>query len=333
MNRYKAFFSALLLHVSMSLFGQVNGQIISKIQIPADSLLNQFSKMSKPERFVIAKGATLTWNENWQHLDSLNLFEITYLSDGLKIKGFLIEPKAKDKYPCVIFNRGGNRDFGMLTPPRIARIGGKLASKGYVIIASNYRGVGGGEGLEEFGGADVNDVLNLIPVLSHIEKADTSRIGMYGWSRGGMMTYIALTKTNRIKAAVVGGAVADNFETIRDRPAMETNVISELVPDYYENKETALEKRSAIKWADKFPKNVPILMLHGNADWRVNADQSLHLALEFQKYRIPYRLIIFEGADHGISEFRNETQNQTISWFDRYLKNGEPLPDMEYHGG
>jgi len=332
MNRYKAFFSVFLLQVTMSLFGQGNGQIISKIQIPTDSLLNQFSKISNPERFVSAKGSPLTWNENWKHLDCLNLFDITYLSDGLKVKGYLMEPKANGKYPCVIYNRGGNRDFGMLTPTRITASSSKLASKGYVIIASNYRGVDGGEGIEEFGGADVNDVLNLIPALSHIEKADTSRIGMYGWSRGGMMTYIALTKTNKIKAAVVGGALSDAYHNIRERPEMESKVLAELIPNYEVDKEAELEKRSAIKWADKFPKNVPILMMHGNADWRVKAEQSLRLALEFEKYRIPYRLIIFEGADHGITEFRDEVHSHTISWFDKYLKNGEPLPDMEYHG-
>ena len=332
MNKNKTFSVVVMVFMTLNLFGQENGQIISKISIPMDTLLNQFSKISSPERFIVSEETTLTWNENWKHLDSLNLFGITYLSDGLKVKGYLIEPKAEGKYPCIIYNRGGNRDFAMLNPLRIAFFKSKLASKGYVIIASNYRGVDGGEGIEEFGGADVNDVLNLIPVLSQIEKADTSRIGMNGWSRGGMMTYIALTKTDRIKAVVVGGAVSDNFETIQDRPEMETNVFAELVPNYEETKEKELEKRSAIKWADKFPKNVPILMMHGNSDWRVKPEQSLKLALEFEKYRIPYRLIIFEGADHGISEFRNETEENTIFWFDRYLKNGEPLPDMEYHG-
>lgn len=332
MNKIKTFFAVLLLFLTMNLFGQENGQIIRKTQIPIDTLLNQFSKISNPERFVISEETTLKWNENWKHLDSLNLFSITYLSDGLKVKGYLIEPKADGKYPCIIYNRGGNRDFGNLNPFRIALFKSKLASKGYVIIASNYRGVDGGDGMEEFGGSDVNDVLNLIPALGQVEKADTTRIGMNGWSRGGMMTYIALTNTDRIKAAVVGGAVADNFEMIQDRPEMETNVLAELVPNYKETKETELEKRSAIKWADKFPKNVPILMMHGNSDWRVKPEQSLELALEFEKYRIPYRLIIFEGADHGISEFRDETEKNTISWFDKYLKNGEPLPDMEYHG-
>ena len=185
--------------------------------------------------------------------------------------------------------------------------------------------------MEEFGGKDVNDILHLTEVIKELPEADTTRVGMYGWSRGGMMTYIALTKTKKIKAAVVGGAVSDNFSSIKDRPKMETNVLSELIPNYAENKDVELKKRSAIKWVDKFSKDVPILMLHGNSDWRVKPEQSLKLALEFEKNRIPYRLIMFEGGDHGISEHRNEVDEQVINWFNKYLKNNEKLPNMEYH--
>ena len=331
MKCFRLFF-VLMIFISSNLYGQKNGQIINKTHIPRDSLLTQLSKLSNPERFVLADQEGLSFAQDWQFLDSLKLFAISYWSDGLKVKAYAIEPVKTGKYPCVIFNRGGNRSFGMLRPYRIALIAGKLASKGYVIIASNYRGVDGGEGMEEFGGNDVNDVLNLIPALGQMEKADTTKLGMYGWSRGGMMTYIALSKTNKIKAAVVGGAVSDSFESIRDRPEMETYVYSELVPNYKENKEEALFQRSAIKWPEKFPKTVPLLMMHGNSDWRVKAEQSLNLALQLEKHRVPYRLIIFEGADHGISEFDSEVDQQIILWFDRYLKKGVPLPNMEYHG-
>jgi dipeptidyl aminopeptidase/acylaminoacyl peptidase len=54
--------------------------------------------------------------------------------------------------------------------------------------------------------------------------------------------------------------------------------------------------------------------------------------LEFEKYRIPYRLIMFEGGDHGITEHQNEVEEAVMNWFDKYLKNNDPLPNMEYHG-
>jgi len=255
---------------------------------------------------------------------------ITYLSNDLKINGLMVKPKKPGKYPCIIYNRGGNRNFGQLLVAHAALKLGALANEGYVVIASNYRGNGNSEGQEEFGGKDVNDVLNLINVLEEIESADTERIGMYGWSRGGMMTYLALTKSDKIDVACVGGAPSDLTQI--DRPKMVTNVYAEIILNYATNKDVELKKRSAIFWAGKFPKNVPILMLHGNSDWRVKSTNSLKLALEFEKYRVPYRLKIFEGGDHSISEYKNEVNEEVYEWFDRFLKKGEVLPNMNLHG-
>ena len=72
--------------------------------------------------------------------------------------------------------------------------------------------------------------------------------------------------------------------------------------------------------------------MHGASDWRVKPENSLRMAMEFEKFRVPYRLIMFEGGDHGISEHEKEVDAQVLAWFDRFVKNGEALPDMEYHG-
>ena len=295
-------------------------------------LISDLSEFPIYPRLTEDVNGQIEWKENFKYLDSIEIYSITYLSDGLKVNGLLVKPKKKGKHPAIIYNRGGNRNFGALVIAHGAITLGEIAKEGYVVIASQYRGNAGSEGKEEFGGEDVNDITILPEVLKEVESADTKRIGMYGWSRGGMMTYIALTKTDKIKAAVVGGGVSDQLSSIEDRPQMETKVLSELIPNYAQNKEAELEKRSAIKWVDQFPKDVPILMLHGNSDWRVKPEQSLNLALEFEKHRIPYRLIMFEGGDHGISEHKEEVNKEVINWFDRYLKNNEQLPNMEYHG-
>lgn len=276
------------------------------------------------------------FSEKFHFLDNVDVYEITYLSDGLKIQSFAAIPKKEGKHPVIIYNRGGNRDFGALQLFRgkakypVAYYFSKMANEGYVVIGCNYRGCGGSEGNDEFGGKDVNDVLNLIEVVKELPEADETKIGMYGWSRGGMMTYLTLPRTNQIKAAVVGGAPAD--KTIIDRPNMETNVYAELIPNYWENKEEELRKRSAFYFADQFPKDVPLLILHGNSDWRVKSSNALKLALELDKHRIPYRLKIYEGGDHGIQEFRDEVDYEVMNWFKRFLKDEEPLPNMELHG-
>lgn len=294
------------------------------------SLISDWSKYPIYPRLVEDVAGKQEWKAEYKYLDSIEVYRITYLSDGLKIHGLMAKPKKAGEYPAIIYNRGGNRDFGALLVAHGAMTLGQIAKEGYVVIASQYRGNAGSEGQEEFGGKDVNDVTILTEVLKEIDQADTEKIGMYGWSRGGMMSYIALTKTDKIKAVVVGGARSDL--TVIDRPNMETNVYAELIPNYKANKAEELKKRSAIYWVDKFPKQVPILLLHGNADWRVKSTNSLKLALEFEKHRIPYRLKIFEGGDHGINEFRKEVDQEVINWFNRYLKNGAPVPNMEYHG-
>jgi len=301
-----------------------------KSLILEQKLITDYSKTRIYKNIIKEENGIVSWKPYYQYLETIDIYDITYLSDGLKVKGYLIKPKKEGNYPCIIYNRGGNRNFGSLNLTKAIYKLGQLSKEGYILIASQYRGNEGGEGQEEFGGKDVNDVINLIDVLKEIPQADTTRIGMYGWSRGGMMTYLALTKTNKIKAAVVGGAPSN--KTIIDRSEMETHVYAELIPNYWKNKEVELRKRSAVYFTDKFPKNVPILMLHGNADWRVKPEHSLNLALEFEKHRIPYKLIIFEGGDHGINEHWKEVDRQVLNWFDKYLKNREPLPNMEYHG-
>lgn len=323
-------FNLILISILLSIGGGVNLHAQESNLLLNKKLIADLSTTPIYPRLTQNINGVTEWKEQYQYLDSIDIYRISYLSDGLEIRGFMVRPKKSGTYPCVIYNRGGNRDFGQLVIAHGALTLGRIAKEGYIVIASQYRGNGGSEGQEEFGGSDVNDITILTEVLKEIEGADTDKIGMYGWSRGGMMTYIALTKTDKIKVAAVGGAPSDL--TIIDRPEMESNVYAELIPNYLEHKEEELKKRSAVYWADNFPKNVPILLLHGNADWRVKSTNTLQLALEFEKYRIPYRLKIFEGGDHGISEFKDEVDNEVINWFNRFLKDGTSLPNMEYHG-
>jgi dipeptidyl aminopeptidase/acylaminoacyl peptidase len=265
-------------------------------------------------------------------LNHINFYRITYLSDGLKVTGYIAEPKEKGRYPCIISNRGGNREFGQWEPLSIAISLGRMASWNYVVVASQYRGNDGGEGKEEFGGKDIHDVLNLIPVLSQLPNADTARIGIHGVSRGGIMTYQALKNTCRFKAAVVISGAANSFTNIASRPDMETNVYAELVPDYRANKEKELKARSAVFWADKMCKTTPLLIMHGSSDWRVPPSESLELVQKLYEFKHPTRFIFFEGSDHGISEFRVERNAETKRHFDYYVRDQKKWPSMEPHG-
>jgi dipeptidyl aminopeptidase/acylaminoacyl peptidase len=295
-----------------------DGKIISKVPLVLhDSTYNQVNKSDT------ALGTKLR---------SINFYRITYLSDGLQVTGYIAEPKEKGKYPCIISNRGGNRDFSKWTPLFIAYYLGRMASWNYIIIASQYRGNDGGEGKEDFGGKDIDDVLNLIPALSQLPNADTSRIGIEGSSRGGMMTYLALKNSCRFKAAVVTSGMANAFKTIAARPEMETKVYAELVPDYNTNKEKELKARSAVFWADEMCKTTPLLIMAGSADRRVQPAEAIELVQKLYEYKHPVRFILYEGADHGIKEFRPENFVETKRHFDYYLRDGKKWPSMEPHG-
>ncbi len=266
------------------------------------------------------------------NLAQVKMQRITYLSDGLKVKGYLIEPTAPGPHPCIIFNRGGNRDFGMITDGLLLRYLVPMASWGYVVVASQYRGVDGGEGQEEFGGADVNDVLNLLPVLAALPTADTARVGMVGGSRGGLMTYLALTRTTRIKAAVVLAGMADAFRNVAERPEMETRVMAELIPGYATHRDSLLATRSPVRWADRLCPTTPILLLHGTADWRVSPRDALDMADALYAAKHPFRLLMLEGGDHGLREYRPEVDRATRDFLDSYVRDGRAWPSLEPHG-
>ncbi len=321
----------LLIIMSSILIGNSysqNGQIISR---------DTFDVYEHPDVLEIIGEKSMSGyiiHEEYKWVtEDIVMEEIFYVSDSLKVKAYLAYPKDKMAKPSVIYNRGGNREFGALNAKKMVLVLGRLASWGYTAVGSQYRGNDGGEGMEEFGGADVDDVLNLIPLLANLPQADTARMGMYGWSRGGMMTYLSLMRTCLMKAAVVGGAVAD-LRMMNDSRGgeMEKYVYSELIPDYENRKDAALAARSAITMVDKICKTTPILMMHGTADWRVIPEESLKMAEEFQKEKIPYRLVMFEGGDHGLSEFDKEVDEMGKNWFDKYLKEGKALPDLEPHG-
>jgi dipeptidyl aminopeptidase/acylaminoacyl peptidase len=261
--------------------------------------------------------------------EDIVVLSITYLSDGLEVKGYLVIPAGGGTYPCVIFNHGGNRELGTITDQQAVQSLGNYASWGYVVVASQYRGNAGGEGQEEFGGADVNDVLSLIPLLEALPWADAARIGMIGWSRGGMMTYLVLTRTNRISAAIVGAGIVDLEASLEQRPAMESGVYAELIPNYAENREQALQARSAIHWPERLFKSTPILLLHGSADWRVHPSQALRMAQVLFDSEHPFRFVLFEGGDHGLSNFQEEVDQLMRDWLDRYVRDQEPPPSLE----
>lgn len=247
------------------------------------------------------------------HLSSVQCFEVTYMSDSSLVRGVLMEPKQGTAHPAIIFNRGGNREFATLSVGMVISVLGKVASEGYVVTASNYRWE------DEFGGADTNDVLNLLAITRELPNVDPERIGMMGWSRGAMMTCQALKGRHHIKTAVLVSGAPNLFNTLEERPALEEHVFSKYILSYQDDKESALKERSPHYWADKLDRATALLMLNGTMDRHVDYRQTERFSAKLDSIGFPHQFHLFE-TNHGFSNMRAKLDSLLLQWFDKTLK-------------
>ncbi|HVO75975.1 MAG TPA: prolyl oligopeptidase family serine peptidase [Ignavibacteriaceae bacterium] len=243
--------------------------------------------------------------------------KISYLSDNLKVKGYLAYPNdLSRKYPCIIWNRGGYGDKGAIDRFNARGIFGQMASWGYVVFTSQYRGNDGGEGKDEIGGEDVNDILNLMPLADELNFADSSNWGIEGWSRGGMMSYLTLIKNANFRCAVMVGAISNLKEYVLssdNRNLIYRTMIGE------EEFKKKLEERTVINFIDKLP-IIPYLLIHGGNDETIPVSQTIEIAKKFDESGIEHRLVILEKGDHYLKKYRKEVDRLKKEWYSKYLK-------------
>ena len=247
---------------------------------------------------------------------------IEYESDGLKISGVMVAPKnaGNKKLPVIIYNRGGNDKHNVSRITVVDRLL-PLAAQGYIVLASNYRGSRFSEGEDEFGGKDVNDVLALIDIAKQLPAADSSKIALYGVSRGGMMTWQALRQlkaSNDIKTAIVVAGPTDLHFVINRRAGMKA-LLYRMIPDIENNQETALNARSAVKWVDELNTKVPLLLIHGDADVRVDVSHTNMAAEALIKNQHPHKVVIYENGDHGLTFYQKEMKAEISSWLSQHM--------------
>ena len=154
--------------------------------------------------------------------ERLDCQRIRYRVDDITVEGFTIRPKSSSEpSPVVIYNRGGNASHARIEFRTLFQRLFDLADQGFFVIASQYRGsdispdsINGGH--DEFGGKDIEDVITLLDIVDESPHADGGRVGMLGWSRGAIMSFLAVTHTDRISALAVGGAPTDIVEELID---------------------------------------------------------------------------------------------------------------------
>ena len=288
---------------------------------------------SPPEVFAGPLGAwqQLTNNNaglqaNWGRAES-----IEWTNEGFNIQGWLVPPakiEPEKKYPMVVLIHGGPSSlttsewpasFGM---PRA--IIAALSARGYYVLLPNPRGsYGQGEDFtranaKDFGGGDLRDDLAGVDAAIKKYPIDPDHLGVTGWSYGGFMTMWTVTQTNRFRAAVAGAGIA-NWQSYYGQNLIDQWMIPFFGASVYDDP-TVYEKSSPIR----FIKNVktPTLVIVGERDAECPASQSYEFWHALKTLGVPTKLIIYPGEGHMFIEPKHQADRleQTVAWFDKYLK-------------
>jgi dipeptidyl aminopeptidase/acylaminoacyl peptidase len=268
-------------------------------------------KLKDTKHRMVLKG----WGE--AVADGIELNRIVYNSEGIPVKGYIAKPvNITGKLPLIIWNRGGDEKNGLLDDFLAFGILGEIASWGYIVAASMYRDA------DEFGGADVNDVINLMNLASGIKDSDGINIGMEGWSRGGMMTYLALTKTDKVKCAITVAGLANLKRNFLINNYLDKK-FEELFPEKSGfDREKEIRKRSAVDIFRDINTSTSLLMMHGTADDKVSFEDSLELyeQLNSVSASAKYEIEIIEDGDHYLSRHKQFVSEKRRKWYGKYLK-------------
>jgi dipeptidyl aminopeptidase/acylaminoacyl peptidase len=254
---------------------------------------------------------------------------------GKKIHGYIIKPNnfdASRKYPLVVLIHGGpqsawNDNWGYRWNPQV------FANAGYVVFAPNPRGSTGygqqfvNEISGDWGGKVYVDLMNgVADVLRRNTYIDRSRIGAAGASYGGYMVNWILGHNNdprfRYKVLVSHDGVY-NLESMYA-------TTEELWFPEWEFKGTpwtnpAMYSRwSPHKFVNNF--NTPILIIHGELDYRVPISEGMQLFTAVQRKGIDSKMLIFPDEGHWVLKPQNSRLwfHTVLDWLDKYLQPATP---------
>lgn len=256
---------------------------------------------------------------------------VEWTNEGFDIQGWLVPPaniEPNKKYPMVVLIHGG--PSGITTPDWPASFGmsraiiAGLSSRAYYVFLPNPRGsYGQGEdfaraNVKDFGQGDLRDTMAGIDTVTKKYPIDPSRLGVTGWSYGGYMTMWTVTQTNRFRAAVAGAGIA-NWQSYYGQNLIDQWMIPFFGASVYDDP-AVYEKSSPIR----FIKNVktPTLVIAGERDAECPASQSYEFWHALKTLNVPTQLIVYSGEGHLFLKPEHQTDRleQTVAWFDKYLK-------------
>lgn len=242
--------------------------------------------------------------------------------DGTPVNGFLVRPQGKDgRAPTILQVHGGpvsQFENGFNVAWQL------YAADGYAVVGMNPRGSSGrGEKYAlgiwaDWGNKDARDVLAGVDYAVRSGVADSSRLGIGGWSYGGILTNYVIAQDSRFKAATSGAGIS--------------NILAGYGTDMYVReyeaelgtpwKNTATWIRLSFPFLHADRIRTPTLFLGGELDFNVpllNAEQ-MYQAL--RSLGVPTKLIIYPGQHHGLSKpsYQRHRLESYLEWFAQYLR-------------
>jgi len=243
--------------------------------------------------------------------------------DGTPVNGFLVRPAGQapgERAPAVLQVHGGpvsqfENDFMFYWQ--------LLAANGYAVVAMNPRG-SSGRGQKyalaiwaDWGNKDAKDVLAGVDYAVKAGVADSTRLGVGGWSYGGILTNYLIAQDARFKAATSGASISNvlaGYGTdmyIREYQA-------ELGPPW-KNPGTWIRLSFPFLHADRI--RTPTLFLCGDQDFNVPLLNSEQMYQALRSLGVPTKLVIYPGQHHGLSKpsYQRHRLEQYLAWYGKYI--------------
>ncbi|WP_064092720.1 alpha/beta hydrolase family protein [Rossellomorea aquimaris] len=241
----------------------------------------------------------------------VELYEIIYISEGLRVKGLLAEPVKKGNYDGFLYLRGGIKGVGMVRPARIAQ----FASNGFIVFAPYYRGNLGGEGNEDFAGDDRKDATAGFQLLQNYSRVRDNRIHVFGFSRGGVMALFVGISHNDVTSVVTWGGVSDMFLTYQERSDLR-RMMKRVIGGSPNKFPTRYEWRTPLYELELL--QAPVLIIHGEKDENVSVEHAYRLEKRLKELGKDVTSYYFNEFTHYFPPKKNR---ELVSMLCTWMKN------------
>ena len=251
--------------------------------------------------------------------------------DGTAVHGQLVKPPdyvSGRRYPTIVWIHGGpnGQDDHSLElqgygPPLERQL---FATHGFVVLAINYRGSTGRGAkfarsiLADWGHKEVEDLLAGVDYAVGKGIADPARLGIGGWSYGGLLTDYVIASDTRFKAAISGAGSGNQLSTYgADQYIVEYN--AELGPPW-RNPALWLKVSYPFFHADRI--RTPTLFLGGAKDFNVPVAGGEQMYQALRTLGVPAQLVVYPGEYHVLTRpsFLVDRFRRYLDWMDKYLK-------------